>query len=92
MRGMILLASVALVTVAVMAAMAMPAFGAASSQASCDGIGGSTQTALFGPGARAAVSHDAKQGGEEEGTNPGFFFSADAKNHGGDREGCGFDE
>ena len=88
MRRILLLATVTLVMAAMMVAMAMPAFAAASPQASCNGIGGSTETAQGGPGARAEISHFFKEEAEAQGTTPGAFYSASAKQHLGSPEAC----
>ena len=52
MQRILLLATVTLVVAAMMVAMAMPAFAAASPRASCNGIGGSTETAQGGAGSQ----------------------------------------
>ena len=81
MQRILLLATVTLVVAAMMVAMAMPAFAAASPQASCLGIGGSTETALYGPGGRADIAHFFKGEAEEQGTTPGAIYNRFAKQH-----------
>jgi hypothetical protein len=84
MRRIFVLLTVALVMALMLVVSAMPAFAAASSQASCLGIGGSTETALEGPGGRADISHEVIA---EEGT-PGSTFSFFAQEHLGSGEAC----
>ena len=88
MRRIILLVTVALVMAALMLASAMPAFAVANPRASCNGIGGSTENAQGGPGARAEISHFFKEEAEAQGTTPGAFYSASAKQHLGSPEAC----
>ncbi len=88
MKRIVLLATVALVMAAMMVVSAMPAFAVASPKASCNGIGGSTENALGGPGARAEISHFFKEEAEQQGTTPGAFFSSSAKQHLGSPEAC----
>ena len=88
MQRILLLATVALVVAAMMVAMAMPAFAAASPQASCLGLGGSTETALEGPGGRADIAHEVKGDAEEQGTTPGAINSGFAKQHLRSPEAC----
>jgi hypothetical protein len=88
MQRILLLATVTLVVAAMMVAMAMPAFAAANPRASCNGIGGSTENAEGGPGARAEISHYFKELAEQQGTTPGAFFSSGAKQHLGSIDAC----
>jgi hypothetical protein len=71
----------ALMALMILVVGAMPAFAAASPQASCLGIGGSTETSLEGPGGRADISHEVKGDAEEQGTTPGAIYSGFAKQH-----------
>lgn len=67
---------------------AIPAFAAASPQASCNGIGGSTETALGGPGARADISHEFKNDAAGAGTTPGGIYKVFAQEHLGSIDAC----
>jgi hypothetical protein len=61
----------------------------ANPHASCNGIGGSTETANGGPGARAAIAHEVKDVfAVEEGTTPGGVMSRFAQEHLESVEGC----
>jgi hypothetical protein len=66
----------------------MPAFAAASSQASCAGIGNSTETALEGPGAVAERRHEVKAEADEPETTLGDELSFFAQEHLGSVEAC----
>ena len=88
MLRILLLATVTLVVAAMMVAMAMPAFAAASPRASCNGIGGSTETAQGGPGARADISAFIRSEAEAQGTTPGALYSDSAQQHSGSVESC----
>ena len=67
---------------------AIPAFGMASPHASCLGIGGSTETALGGPGARADISHEFIQDARDTGSTPGASFNFFAREHLGSVDAC----
>jgi len=67
---------------------ATPAFGASNPRASCLGIGGSTETQLFGPGARADISHEIIQDARDTGTTPGATYSVFAQEHLGSIDAC----
>ncbi len=88
MRRIVVMLTVAALMALVLMVGAMPAFAVASPQASCNGIGGSTENALGGPGARAEISHFFKEEAEQQGTTPGAFFSSSAKQHLGSPEAC----
>ena len=88
MRRIVALLTVAALMALMLMVSALPAFAAASPQASCNGIGGSTETAQGGPGARAEISHFFKEEAEAQGTTPGAFYSASAKQHLGSPEAC----
>jgi hypothetical protein len=83
MRRIVVMLAVAAVMALMLVVSAMPAFAVASSQASCLGIGGSTETALEGPGGRTDISHEIIA----EGT-PGSTFSFFAQEHLGSGEAC----
>ena len=88
MRRVVVLLTVATLMALMLVVSAMPAFAVASPQASCNGIGGLTENALGGPGARAEISHFFKEEAEQQGTTPGAFFSSSAKQHLGSPEAC----
>ena len=89
MRRIVVLLTVAALMALMLMVSAMPAFAVASPQASCNGIGGSTET-LFGvPGARAEIAHEVKYVfAVEAGTTPRGIYSASAKLHLGSVEAC----
>ena len=64
-----------------------PAF-AADPNASCLGTGGSTETALFGPGARAYISEFIIELAAEKGTTPGAEYAVFARQHLGSVDAC----
>jgi hypothetical protein len=66
---------------------ATAAFGAASPQASCNGIGSSTETLFFGAGARADISFELIQLAKDQGTTPGAIYAFFAA-HLGSVEAC----
>ena len=78
-----------LVAAALMALMvlvgAMPAFAAPSPQASCIGIGSSSEAQVQ---ARDDISHLVKEVSAEEGTTPGGIYSFIAREHAGSYSGC----
>jgi len=83
------LALVALGAVVTLMLMAAPAFAEANPHASCNGLGGSTESRLYGPGARADVSHEViTVFAVEQGTTPGNIFSAFAQEHAGSALTC----
>jgi hypothetical protein len=68
----------------VLTAGATPAFASANPNASCLGIGGSTETALSGPGGRAEIAHDVI----DEFAPPGGMYATWAQEHLGTPDGC----
>ena len=84
MRRIFVLLTVAALLALMLMVSAMPAFAAANSHASCQGLAASTDTFLGGPGARADVVHDVIS---EEGP-PGLLFSEFSQFHAGSREAC----
>jgi hypothetical protein len=69
--------------------LAVPAFASANPAASCNGIGGSTETMLDGPGARADIAHEVKNViAMESGTTPGGVMSGFAQLHLGSGDAC----
>ena len=56
MRRIVVMLTVGALMALMLVVSAMPAFAVASSQASCNGIGGSTQAILDGPGSTASCS------------------------------------
>ena len=74
MRRIFVLLTVAALMALMLMVSAMPAFAVASPQASCNGIGGSTETLFGGPGARAEIAHEVKHVfAVDAGTTPGAF-------------------
>ena len=88
MRRIFVLLTVAAVMALVLLVSVMPAFAVASSQASCAGIGNSTETALEGPGAVAERRHEVKAEADEPGTTLGDELSFFAHEHLGSVHGC----
>ena len=78
MRRIVALLTVAALMALMLMVSALPAFAVASSQASCNGIGGSTEAVFGGPGARADIAHEF--GGAD--------FSFWAKQHLGSVDAC----
>jgi hypothetical protein len=72
----------------VLVVSAVPAFGQANPQSSCLGIGGSTETALGGPGERADISHEFIQDAQDAGSTAGASFSVFAQEHLGSIDAC----
>jgi hypothetical protein len=68
----------------VLTAGATPAFAEANPNASCLGIGGSTETALSGPGGRADIAHEVI----DEFAPPGDQYAIWAQEHLGSGEAC----
>lgn len=67
---------------------ASPASGMANPNASCLGIGGSTETALFGAGARADIAHEVNQIAQDTGSTPGETYAFFAHEHLGSVGAC----
>lgn len=68
---------------------AIPAFAEANPNASSLGTGGSTETANFGAGARADISHEViNVFAPEAGTTPRGVYRDSAHEHGGSVEAC----
>ena len=88
MRRIFVLLTVAAVMALVLLVSVMPAFAVASSQASCAGIGNSTETALEGPGAVAERRHEVKAEANEPVTTLGDELSFFAHEHLGSVPGC----
>ena len=88
MRRIVALLTVAALMALMLMVSALPAFAAASPQASCNGIGGSTETAQGGPGARADISAFIRSEAAAQGTTPGDIYSDFAQQHSGTVEGC----
>ena len=80
-KKLAVLVAAALMALMILVVGAMPAFAAASPQASCLGIGGSTETSLEGPGGRADISHEVKGDAQAQGTTPGAIYNGFAKQH-----------
>jgi hypothetical protein len=78
MRRIVVMLTVAALMALMLVVSAMPAFAVANPNASCNGLGGSTETALGGPGARAEIAH--------EFTGADISFSA--HQHSGSVEAC----
>jgi hypothetical protein len=87
MRRRILAAVVTILCALVLSAGPAPAF-AADPNASCLGIGGSTETALGGPGARADISEFIIDLAAENGTTPGAEYGVFAHEHLGSVDAC----
>jgi hypothetical protein len=68
----------------VLTAGATPAFAEANPNASCLGLGGSTETALSGPGGRTEISHEVIG----DVAPPGSLYSFWAEEHLGSTEAC----
>jgi hypothetical protein len=83
----ILASLVTILSALVFSAGATPAF-AADPNASCLGIGGSTETALGGPGARADIAHEVIDLAAEDGTTPGAQYVVFAHEHLGSVNSC----
>ncbi len=88
MRRTVVLFVVGAILALMLTVGATPALGIANPQASCLGIGGSTETALGGPGARAEISHEFIQEARDGGTTPGASFSSFAVQHLGSVDAC----
>lgn len=70
------------ILVLVLTVSATPAFAGANPNASCLGIGGSTETALEGPGGRADIAHEVIDvAAPEAGTTPGGVYRTFAREH-----------
>ena len=61
-----------------------PAFAEANPNASCLGIGGSTETVFSGPGGRADIAHEVI----DESAPPGGLYTTWAQEHLGTGEAC----
>jgi hypothetical protein len=88
MRRIVVMLAVAAVMALSLLVSAMPAFAAASSQASCAGTGNSTETALEGPGAVAERRHEVKAEADEPGTTVGDELSFFSQEHLGSIDAC----
>jgi hypothetical protein len=81
--------TVSVVAVVMLVTGALPALAAANAEASCIGIGGSTETAIEGPGARADIAHEVIEVfAPEVGTTPGGVYSVSAQQHLGTIDAC----
>lgn len=83
----ILASVVTILSALVLSSGPTPAF-AADPNASCLGIGGSTETALEGPGARAEIAQEVIGLAAENGTTPGAEYGVFAHEHLGSGDAC----
>ena len=89
MRRIVVLLTVAAFMALMLMVGAVPAFAAASPQASCTGIGSSTETSVEGPGGRADISHEVKDVfAPEAGTTPGGVYRVWSQEHLGSVDAC----